>query len=95
MALTKADLADCVQEEVGLSNAECKELVDEFFGAITDALTKGNEVKLSGFGNFVLHDKNARPGRNPTTGEPVTIAARRVVAFHPGRKLKAKVAPAL
>ncbi len=62
-----------------------------FFEEIRQALESGEQVKLSGFGNFNLRMKNERPGRNPKTGEEIPISARRVVTFHPGQKLKARV----
>ena len=91
MSLTKAELAACLQDELGISHAECKEFVDQFFGAMIDALGRGEEVKLSGFGRFSLRDKNARPGRNPKTGEEVIIEARRVVTFNTGPTLRARL----
>ncbi len=91
MALTKADMADRLFEEVGLNKREAKEFVDEFYEEIRTALERGEQVKLSGFGNFDLRDKNERPGRNPKTGEEIPITARRVVTFRPGQKLKARV----
>ncbi len=91
MALTKAELAEKLFEDLGLNKREAKELVEMFFEEIRDALTKGVQVKLSGFGNFNLRDKRQRPGRNPKTGEEIPITSRRVVTFHPGQKLKARV----
>ncbi|MFA7095433.1 MAG: integration host factor subunit alpha [Gammaproteobacteria bacterium] len=91
MALTKADLAERLFEELGLNKREAKELVEVFFEEIRLALESGEQVKLSGFGNFDLRDKNERPGRNPKTGEEIPISARRVVTFRPGQKLKARV----
>ncbi|HEB98545.1 MAG TPA: integration host factor subunit alpha [Thiotrichales bacterium] len=91
MALTKADLAEKLYEELGLNKREAKELVEMFFEEIRVALENGNQVKLSGFGNFDLRDKNERPGRNPKTGEEIPITARRVVTFRPGQKLKSRV----
>jgi len=90
-ALTKADMADKLYEELGLNKREAKEIVEMFFEEIRSALETGRQVKLSGFGNFDLRDKNQRPGRNPKTGEEIPISARRVVTFHPGQKLKARV----
>jgi len=66
-------------------------LLTRFFEEIRDALAKGRSVKLSGFGNFQVRNKPARPGRNPKTGETIPIAARRVVTFHASQKLKAAV----
>ncbi len=91
MALTKADMAEHLFEELGLNKREAKELVEMFFEEIRTALEAGRQVKLSGFGNFDLRDKNQRPGRNPKTGEEIPITARRVVTFRPGQKLKARV----
>lgn len=91
MALTKAEMADRLFVELGLNKREAKELVDQFFETIRSSLEKGEQVKISGFGNFDLRDKNQRPGRNPKTGEEIPISARRVVTFRPGQKLKARV----
>ncbi|MCB1669113.1 MAG: integration host factor subunit alpha [Porticoccaceae bacterium] len=90
-ALTKADLAEMLFEELGLNKREAKELVEGFFEEIRQALEDNEQVKLSGFGNFDLRDKKTRPGRNPKTGEEIPISARRVVTFKPGQKLKARV----
>ena len=91
MALTKAEMAERLFEEVGLNKREAKEFVDAFFDSVRDALERGEQVKLSGFGNFDLRLKNQRPGRNPKTGEEIPISARRVVTFRPGQKLKVRV----
>ncbi len=89
--LTKAELAELLFEEVGLNKREAKDLVETFFDKIRDALSEGDTVKLSGFGNFQVRDKPARPGRNPKTGEIIPILPRRVVTFHASQKLKAVV----
>lgn len=91
MALTKADMAEHLFEKLGLNKRDAKEIVELFFEEIRSALENGELVKLSGFGNFELRDKNQRPGRNPKTGEDIPISARRVVTFRPGQKLKARV----
>ncbi len=91
MALTQADMAEGLFNEMGLNRKEARELVDLFFQELEASLAGGEQVKLSGFGNFDLRDKKERPGRNPKTGEKVTIPARRVVTFRPGQKLKARV----
>jgi integration host factor subunit alpha len=91
MSLTKADIADRLFNEVGLNKREAKEFVDAYFEVIRAALESGENVKLSGFGNFQLRLKNQRPGRNPKTGEEIPISARRVVTFRPGQKLRARV----
>lgn len=89
MALTKADMAERLFERLGINKRDAKELVETFFEEIRRALEQGEQVKLSGFGNFDLRDKNQRPGRNPKTGEEIPISARRVVTFRPGQKLRA------
>ena len=91
MALTKAEMAECLFEEVGLNKREAKEFVDAYFNALRESLERGKQVKLSGFGNFELRKKNQRPGRNPKTGEEIPISARTVVTFRPGQKLKERV----
>ena len=91
MALTKADLAEHLFTELGLSKRDAKEMVEAFFEEIRSALEQGEQVKISGFGNFELRNKGERPGRNPKTGEDIPISARRVVTFRPGQKLKARV----
>ena len=91
MALTKADMAEKLFDELGLNKREAKELVELFFEEIRYALENGQQVKLSGFGNFDLREKNQRPGRNPKTGEEIPISARRVVTFRSGQKLKSRV----
>ena len=91
MALTKAEIADALFEQLGLNKREAREFVDLFFEEIRAVLERGEQVKLSGFGNFELRKKNQRPGRNPKTGEEIPISARRVVSFRPGQKLRARV----
>ena len=91
MTLTKAELAEIIFDKVGLNKTEAKEMVEAFFEEIRASLEKGESVKLSGFGNFELRSKTERPGRNPKTGEDVTISERRVVTFKSGLKLKNKL----
>ncbi len=91
MALTKEDMAESLFNELGLNKREARELVDLYFHQLVACLAVGEPVKLSGFGNFGLRDKKERPGRNPKTGEKIPVAARRVVIFRPGQKLKARV----
>ena len=90
-ALTKAEMADHLSELTSLNRREAKQMVELFFDEISQALISGEQVKLSGFGNFELRDKRQRPGRNPKTGEDIPITARRVVTFRPGQKLKSRV----
>ena len=87
-ALTKAQLAEMLFEQIGLNKRESKDMVDAFFDVISAELVAGGEVKLSGFGNFQMRVKAPRPGRNPRTGGLIPIAARRVVTFHASQKLK-------
>ncbi|HSD16060.1 MAG TPA: integration host factor subunit alpha [Thermomonas sp.] len=91
MALTKAEMAERLYEDVGLNKREAKEFVDAFFDALREALEQGRQIKLSGFGNFDLRRKKQRPGRNPKTGQQIPISARTVVTFRPGQKLKERV----
>ncbi len=91
MALTKADFAENLFNELGLNKREAKDMVDIFFEEIKRSLDHGEQVKLSGFGKFELRDKTGRPGRNPKTGKEIPITARRVVTFRSGQKLKARV----
>ena len=88
MTLTKSDIVKDLNNEIGLNKREAKELVDSFFDNIKRLLSQGQEIKLSGFGNFQLKNKSSRPGRNPRTGDDVEITARRVVTFKSGQKLK-------
>jgi len=88
MSVTKKDIADLLVEHVGVNHNQALSITNDFFDSIKDTLEKGEEVKLSGFGNFIVREKSARPGRNPKTGEEVTISARKVVTFKAGPKLK-------
>ena len=91
MALTKADMAESLFNELGLNRSEARGLINSYFEELIASLAVGEQIRLSGFGNFDLRDKEARPGRNPKTGEEIPITARRVVTFTPGNKLKARV----
>jgi integration host factor subunit alpha len=91
MALTKADFAEQLFDELGLNKSIAKDLVALFFEEIKATLEQGKFVKISGFSKFELRDKCARPGRNPKTGEEIPITARRVVTFKPGQRLKEKI----
>lgn len=90
-ALSKAIMVDALCNDLGLVKSDAKDVLDQFFEEARQVLEQGQHVKLSGFGNFVLRDKLARPGRNPKTGEEIPVAARRVVTFKPGFKLKSKI----
>jgi integration host factor subunit alpha len=86
-ALTKADLARSISDELGFNMRESKEIVDVFFEEIMNALEAGEDVRLSGLGKFSLRNKKARPGRNPKSNEVVKVSARTVVLFHAGPTL--------
>ena len=88
MALTKAEMAEALFNQLGLNKREARELVDLFFEEVRAALSNGEQVKLSGFGNFDLRDKNQRPGRNPKTGARVEVPAKRIPYFKPSKELK-------
>jgi integration host factor subunit alpha len=90
-SLTKADLAENLVDNIGLSKKDAKDLVEGFFDVVRSSLVERQQVKLSGFGNFEVREKSQRPGRNPKTGEEIPISARTVVTFRPGQKLKSKV----
>lgn len=87
--MTKADIVEKVYQKIGFSKKEASELVELVFSSLKDVLTKGDKVKISGFGNFVVREKNERVGRNPQTGEQIKISARRVLTFRPSQVLKA------
>lgn len=89
--LTKADLAELLFERLGLNKRESKDMVEAFFDIVHAALVTGDDIKLSGFGNFNIRRKAPRPGRNPRTGESIPIKARNVVTFHASHKLKGLV----
>jgi integration host factor subunit alpha len=89
--LTKAELAELLFDHLGLNKRESKDMVEAFFDILHGALVSGDDVKLSGFGNFNIRRKAPRPGRNPRTGEAIPIKARNVVTFHASHKLKGLV----
>ena len=88
VTLTKIDIVEQVATKCGYSKLEAAELVEQVFDSIRDALSTGENVKISGFGNFVLRDKRARMGRNPQTSEPMEISSRRVMSFKVSQVLK-------
>ena len=90
--VTRADLADAVHRETGLPRRDAAELVDMAIEAIAERLSAGETVMISGFGSFRVRDKRAREGRNPRTGEPAPIPARRVATFRPSQVLKMRLA---
>ena len=90
--LTRMDLNEAVFREVGLSRNESADLVESVLNHMSDAMVKGEQVKISSFGTFSLRDKSARVGRNPKTGDEAEIAPRRVLTFRPSHLLKDRVA---
>jgi integration host factor subunit alpha len=90
--LTRADLAETINRKMGLSRAESLEMVESILGKMSDALANGQNVKISGFGSFILRDKRERIGRNPKTGIEVPITPRRVMTFRASQLLKEKIA---
>jgi integration host factor subunit alpha len=89
--VTRADLCEAVYQKVGLSRTESAQLVERVLQEITDCLEKGETVKLSSFGSFIVRSKGERVGRNPKTGEEVPISPRRVMVFKPSNILKARI----
>jgi integration host factor subunit alpha len=86
--VTKADIIESVYEKVGFSKKEAAEIVEMVFDTIKETLERGEKIKISGFGNFLVRDKKSRVGRNPQTGEEIEISARRVLTFRPSQVLK-------
>jgi integration host factor subunit alpha len=86
--VTKADIIESVYEKVGFSKKESAEIVEMVFDTIKETLERGEKIKISGFGNFVVREKKARVGRNPQTGQEIEISARRVLTFRPSQVLK-------
>ncbi len=92
--LTRADLAEALHHKVGLSRADSSEFVEQILGHMCDALAEGQNVKISGFGSFVLRDKGERVGRNPKTGVEVPIAPRRVLTFRASQMMRDRIVAA-
>jgi integration host factor subunit alpha len=89
--ITRADLSEAVYQKVGLSRAESAELVETFLTEVSDTIARGETVKLSSFGSFIVRSKGERIGRNPKTGVEVPITPRRVMVFKPSNILKARI----
>ncbi|KAF0221876.1 MAG: integration host factor subunit [Geobacteraceae bacterium] len=89
--MTKADIVERIYEKVGFSKKESAELVELVFDIIKSTLEKGDKIKIAGFGNFVVKEKADRRGRNPQTGEEITISARKILTFKPSQVLKASI----
>ncbi len=92
--LTRADLAEVIHREVGLSRADSAEMVEQILDNLTQALERGENVKISRFGSFILRDKGQRIGRNPKTGVEVPIAPRRVLTFRASQLLREQIVKA-
>ena len=93
--MTKADIVERIYEKVGFSKKEATDVVESIFGIIKGRLEKGDKVKISGFGNFVINEKHPRKGRNPQTGEEIIISGRSVLSFKPSPVLKKAINPLL
>ena len=89
--LTKADIVEHIIGKTGSKKSEAKKMVESFFDIVSTSLENGDNVKLSGFGNFSIREKRERPGRNPKTKEAAIVSARKVVTFRPGAKLSSRV----
>ncbi len=92
--LTRADLAEILHGEIGLSRAACADIVERVLAHMCHAMSEGENVKISGFGTFVLRDKAQRIGRNPKTGQEVPIAPRRVLTFRASQSLRDRIVQA-
>jgi integration host factor subunit alpha len=88
MTMTKADIVERIYERIGFSKKEATEVVEAVFEIVKRRLEGGEKVKISGFGNFVVHEKRARKGRNPQTGEEIVITGRKVLSFKASQVLK-------
>jgi integration host factor subunit alpha len=89
--MTKADIIEALHQKIGYSKKEAADLVEMIFDTIKETLARGEKIKISGFGNFVVRDKKERVGRNPQTGEAIKISARRVLTFKPSQVLRENV----
>ena len=91
--MTKADIVETMYEKVGFSRKESADIVDLVFDLLKETLEKGDKIKISGFGNFVVREKRPRKGRNPQTGDEIQITARRVLTFKPSQVLRKALNP--
>jgi len=89
--MTKADIVEQIYEQVGFSKKEAAEIVEMVFDTIKETLERGEKIKISGFGNFIVRDKKSRVGRNPQTGDSIEITARKVLTFKPSKGLKLRL----
>lgn len=86
--MTKADIVERIHQKIGLSKKESAEMVEQVFGIMKNTLESGEKIKIAGFGNFVVKQKSDRRGRNPQTGDAITITARKILTFKPSQVLK-------
>ncbi len=91
--MTKAEIVETIYEKVGFSRKESAEIVDLVFDLLKETLEKGDKIKISGFGNFLVREKRPRKGRNPQTGDEIQISARRVLTFKPSQVLRKALNP--
>lgn len=89
--MTKADIVERIHQKIGLSKKESAEMVEQVFGIMKNTLESGEKIKIAGFGNFVVKQKADRRGRNPQTGDAITISARRILTFKPSQVLKSGI----
>lgn len=89
--MTKADLVENVYLKTGFSKKESAEIVETVFDLMKDTLENGRKIKIAGFGNFIVKEKASRRGRNPQTGDEITITARKILTFKPSQVLKAAI----
>lgn len=89
--MTKADLVENVYLKTGFSKKESADIVEMVFDLMKDTLENGEKIKIAGFGNFVVKEKSTRRGRNPQTGEEISISSRRILTFKPSQVLKAAI----
>lgn len=89
--MTKADIVERIHQKIGLSKKESAEMVEQVFGIMKSTLESGEKIKIAGFGNFVVKQKSDRRGRNPQTGDAITISARRILTFKPSQVLKSGI----
>ena len=89
--VTRKELAEAVANRLGFPLSTCSDIVDSFFDSMKASMLDGSSIKLVHFGTFSVRDKNPRKGRNPRTGESITIQPRQIVSFRPSKKLRAKI----
>lgn len=91
LTMTKADIVEKIHTTTGLSKKDSAEMMESVFAIMKESLEAGESIKVSGFGNFEVKQKDARRGRNPQTGEAITIEARKVLTFKPSTRLRLSI----